>query len=116
MLYAYLNDTVTAPDPTLVHSCTKDMGLTRTEFERTLPKAVKGQIELMQNDKDQTKVRIMDGGRRATIQYRTLPTRTLGSLKLPRLRVDIGMSGFSHASAQDFIDRFDRSFLRMGGG
>lgn len=116
MLYAYLKDTVAAPDPTLVHSYTKDMGLTRTEFERTLPKAIKGQIELVQNDKDQSKVQIMDGYRRATIQYRLLPTRILGSLRLPRLRVDIGMSGFSHASSQAFIERFDRLFLRMGGG
>ena len=116
MLYAYLNNTVVAPDPTLMHSCSKEMGLTPTEFKRTLPKAVNGEVQTVENQNGRTKVQVVDGPRRTTIQYRELPNRTVGSLALPRLRVDIGMSGFSHASAQTFIEKFDHAFLRMGGG
>ena len=116
MLYTYLNDPAVASDPTVVHSYSKEMGLTSTEFKRTLPKAVKGKVHIVQNQTDRTKVQVVDGARRASIQYKKIPNHTVGSLSLPRLQVDIGLSGFTQKQAQAFVQTFDRAFLRMGGG
>lgn len=116
MLYTYMHNSIVSPNPIPVHSCSREMGLTRAEFDRTLPRAVKGEIHAVHDHGGRSTMTVVDGPRRASIQYRVLSNRKVGSLSLPRLRVDIDLSGFTRGQAQGFTEHFDRSFLRMGGG
>lgn len=113
MLYKHIADPSVIPaDPTRMRAHTKQMGITRNEFRRSLPAAVEGGVESAGNGG----FAVVDGPRRVSITCREQPDRVLGSLRLPVLRVDFDFDGYSGSQVRAFIDRFDRSFLRMGAG
>ena len=59
---------------------------------------------------------IADGQRRATVRFEQRPNRVLGSLELPVLKVDFYFQGYTGNQIKRFNDKFELSFLRMGGG
>lgn len=91
----------------------KDMSLTLTEFVRALPKAVQGVVTRTSKSKLSFLVDYEDSA--VVIHCRPMANRRLGSLSLPRLKVEIELSGFDEAETGQFFNRFDLAFLRMGG-
>ena len=88
---------------------TIEMSVSREEFFRLLSAAVEefaleGQV-----------VRWSDRGCRGTIRLIPLPAHRLGSVIVPRHRVEIVLEGCSEAGAEAFMERFRRAFLRGGG-
>jgi hypothetical protein len=89
--------------------CTLEMSLSREEFFRLLPAAV------MAFDVDGETVWWSDGGRRRTIRLHPLAEHRLGSVVVPRHRVEIVLDACSEAEGRVFMERFHRAFLRGGG-
>ena len=86
-----------------------EMSLVREEFFRLLPGAV-GACEV-----DGDTVRWSEGGRGGTIRLVPLEDRRLGSVVVPRHRVEIALEVCSEAEGEAFMGRFHRAFLRGGG-
>ena len=86
-----------------------ETSITRDEFLRLLPAAV-GPFHLEGDTATHA-----DGGRAWTIRLVPLPACRLGSLSVPRLRVEIALEGYAEAEAAEFMARFRRGFLRGGG-
>jgi hypothetical protein len=85
------------------------MSLLREEFLRLLPGAVAAP------ELDGDAVRWSEDGRDGFIRLVRLPGRRLGSVDLPRHRVEIVLEGWSEAEGEAFMVRFHRAFLRGGG-
>ena len=88
---------------------TIEMSVSREEFVRLLSAAVEefaleGQV-----------VRWSDRGCRGTIHLIPLPAHRLGSVAVPRHRVEIVLKASSEAACVTFMERFRRAFLRGGG-
>lgn len=116
MKYAYSHAPITAPSAGQVRLYEKEMGFTRTEFERSLATAVKASETSKSTQQGLTTIHFEDGMRTVKIQYSELPNRTIGSLSLPRMQVNFVLTGFSGSEAGAFFEKFDRAFLRIGGG
>jgi hypothetical protein len=86
-----------------------EMSIDREDFLRLLPSAV-GPFDL-----DGQVARSSDGARAWTILLVPMTDRRLGSVAIPRHRVEITLEGYSEAEAKAFIERFERGFLRGGG-
>ena len=85
------------------------MSLLREEFFRLLPAAV----PVCEVDGDT--VRWTEAGRDGTIRLVPLLDRRLGSVVVPRHRVEISLEGGTDAEGEAFMARFHRAFLRGGG-
>jgi hypothetical protein len=88
---------------------TLEMSLSREEFLRFLPAAVSA------FDADGEMVWWADGDRRRTIRLRPLADHRLGSVVVPRHRIEIVLESCSEAEGEAFMARFRRAFLRGGG-
>jgi hypothetical protein len=86
-----------------------EMSLLREEFFRLLAAAV----AVCEVDGDT--VRWTEGGRDGTIRLVPLPDRRLGSVVVPRHRVEIELEACPEAEGEAFMVRFHRAFLRGGG-
>jgi hypothetical protein len=86
-----------------------EMSLSREEFLRLLPAAVPA------FDFDGDVINWSDADRRGTIHLVPLADHRLGSVVVPRHRVDIVLEGWSEAEGDAFMERFQRAFLRGGG-
>lgn len=86
-----------------------EMTISREEFLRLLPAAVQA-FEV-----DGDTVRWIEGGRRGTIRLVPLEGRRLGSVVVPRHRVEISLEAASAGEGQAFLVRFHRALLRGGG-
>jgi hypothetical protein len=86
-----------------------EMSLSREEFFRLLPAAV-GAFAV-----DGEMVRWFAGDRTRTIRLVHLADRRVGSVVLPRHRVEIVLEACSEAEGEAFMERFHRAFLRGGG-
>ncbi len=85
------------------------MSLTREEFFRLLPGAVSA------HEVDDDTVRWSEAGRGGTIRLVRLEDRRLGSVVVPRHRVELALEACSEADGEAFLVRFLRAFLRGGG-
>ena len=85
------------------------MSLLREEFFRLLPRAVPA-FEV-----EGDTVLWSEGGRDGAIHLALLENRRLGSVVIPRHRVEIALEGCSEAEGELFMERFCRAFLRGGG-
>ena len=88
-----------------------EMSISQEEFARLLPAAVG-------RDGFTAAEGCYDGRedqRSWTIRLVPLPVRPLGSVQLPRHRVEIFLEGYSEREAEAFMVRFHRGFLRGGG-
>lgn len=93
----------------MVFSRILEMGVSREEFFRLLPAAVSACAV------DGDTVRWSEGGRSGTIRLFRLEGRRLGSVEIPRHRVEIALEVCSEAEGEAFLIRFHRAFLRGGG-
>jgi hypothetical protein len=86
-----------------------EMSLSREEFFRLLPAAVGSFVV------DGETIRPPDGSRRWIIRLAPLADHRVGSVTVPRHRVEIVVESGSEAEAEAFLERFRRGFLRGGG-
>ena len=100
-------------DSDVVQTFHKDMGLTPKEFAAALPNAVRGDIA--QTDASDLSFYIKDDERSVFIICEPLENRKIGSLSLPRLKVEIKLSHFDKAKTDSFLDKFNLAYFRMGG-
>jgi len=89
----------------------QEMTIARGAFLANLPAAVGGEAFDVQGDD----VRAGDGWRSWRIAIVPLPDLCLGSLRLPRHRVEIWLEGFDAAAQSRFLERFELAFRRAGG-
>ena len=87
------------------------MGITHSEFFRTLPAALASSPYTLQAHD----VIINDSTRRLVITLSPESRRRLGALSLPTTQVDFTFSGYSSQDIDRFMARFDRAFQRGGG-
>lgn len=85
------------------------MTVSREEFLRLLPAAV-ASFEL-----EGEVIRWSDGDRVGTIRLVPLVTLRLGSVAVPRHRVEIALEACPEADGEAFMARFHSAFLRGGG-
>ena len=88
---------------------TLEMSLSREEFFRLLPAAVGTFVA------DGTTIRGGTGTVDWLIRLEPQIDHRVGSIVVPRHRVDIVLEGCTEAEAEAFMDRFHRAFLRGGG-
>ena len=86
-----------------------EMSLLREEFFRLLPAAVPSW------EVDGDTVRWSERGRGGTIRLIQIEDRRLGSVVVPRHRVEIALEEFEEEEGEAFMARFLRAFLRGGG-
>ena len=98
------------PDPAVVRFF-RDMGITHSEFFRTLPAALAALPYTIQGHE----VMISDDTRRLVISLSPESRRRLGVLSLPTTQVHFTFSGYSSQDIDRFMARFDRAFQRGGG-
>ena len=87
------------------------MGLTRSDFLRTLPAAVAP----LDYRVDQDLVTIDHPAGRIEISLRPATERRLGSFRLPVVPMQFRFTGLDPAQRQSFMQRFDLHFQRGGG-
>jgi hypothetical protein len=89
----------------------KEMAITRKEFLRNLATALPAQSYRVERDK----ISIESPSRQIVIALNDQHQRRIGSLQLPRMRVDFSFSGYSQAEAESFMRHIDIHFRRGGG-
>jgi hypothetical protein len=87
-----------------------EMGLSREEFLRLLPAAVASDFTVNGGT-----FHGQDGVCRWHIRLTPLADHRVGSVAVPRHRVEIVLQGCTEAEAEVFMARFHRAFLRGGG-
>ena len=85
------------------------MSLLEEEFFRLLPAAIPVY------ERDGGTVRWSAGGRRGTIRLVRMEDLRLGSVVVPRHRVEIALEACTDAEGEVFMKSFHRAFLRGGG-
>lgn len=95
---------------------TKEMSLTRADFLRDIPAALRG-WEWETSENGETLIVIAHGPHDAStsITWRALPPRRLGQFSIPRADVVIDLGTLKGDAANAFIDQFNRAFQRGGG-
>lgn len=86
-----------------------EMSITREEFFRLLPAAV-GLFEV-----DGNTIRGRGTACGWLIRLTPLTDHRVGSVALPRHRIEIDLGACSEAEGEDFLARFHRAFMRGGG-
>jgi len=87
------------------------MSISREEFLRLLPVAV-GRSPFTE---EAGVFSGRDGSRCWQVRLRPIANQRLGSVVLPRHRLDITFEGYSDQEAETFLVRFHRGFQRGGG-
>ncbi|MEA2079704.1 MAG: hypothetical protein U9P00_07580 [Pseudomonadota bacterium] len=89
----------------------KEMGITRQEFLRNLAGALSGRPYRV----EQNEVIVSDAERRVAITLCEQHEQRIGSLKLPRIRVEFSFSGYSKSEAERLMTHIDIHLQRGGG-
>jgi hypothetical protein len=87
-----------------------DMSISREEFLRMLPAAVGPHV--LQQDGE---ISGNAGQRHWTIRLVPLADHRLGSVVLPRHRIELSFEGYAEVEIAAFMARFHRGFQRGGG-
>jgi len=87
------------------------MEITRKEFLRHLAAALSGRPYRVEHNQ----VLVSDAGRRIAITLSEQQEQHIGSLQLPRMRVDFTFSGYSDNETESLITHIDIHFQRGGG-
>ena len=98
------------PSPAVVRF-SRDMGITHSEFFRTLPAALASTPYTVQGHD----VIISDSTRHLVISLSPEGRRRIAALSLPTTQVHFTFSGYSPQDIDRFMVRFDRAFQRGGG-
>lgn len=89
----------------------RELGLTHTEFHRSLPPAIAHRPFRL----EEGKVIVEDGVRTVTISLGPQQERRIASLRLPFVVVDFEFRSYTVSEFEDFMQRFERYFQRGGG-
>ena len=87
------------------------MGITHSEFFRTLPAAVPASAFTVRG----LNVIVAEETRRLVITLSPEGRRRIAALSLPATQVHFTFSGYSPQDVEEFMARFDRTFQRGGG-
>ena len=87
------------------------MGITHSEFFRTLPAALPGLPYTIQG----ADIIVTDDPRRLVISLSPEGRRRIAALSLPTTQVHFTFTGYSSEDIDRFMARFDRAFQRGGG-
>lgn len=87
------------------------MGITHSEFFRTLPAALPTLPYTVQGHD----IIISNNARRLVISLSPEGRRRISALSLPTTQVHFTFSGYSPEDVEQFMARFDRAFQRGGG-
>ena len=87
------------------------MGITHSEFFRTLPSALPGLPYTVQGND----AIVTDNARRLVISLSPEGRRRIAALSLPTTQVHFTFSGYSSDDIDRLMARFDRAFQRGGG-
>ena len=98
------------PEPAVVRF-SRDMGITHSEFFRTLPVALARTPYTVQG----RDIIITEDTRRLVITLSPEGRRRIAALSLPTTQVHFTFSGYSPQDVEQFMVRFDRAFQRGGG-
>ena len=98
------------PEPTIVRF-SRDMGITHSEFFRTLPAAVPASAYTVQGPD----IIVAEDTRRLVISLSPEGRRHIAALSLPTTQVHFTFSGYSPQDVEEFMAPFDRAFQRGGG-
>ena len=98
------------PEPADVRF-SRDMGITHSEFFRTLPAALPALPYTIQGHD----VIVAEDARRLVITLSPEGRRRIAALSLPTTQVHFTFSGYSPQEVEQFMARFDRAFQRGGG-
>ena len=98
------------PEPTITRF-SRDMGITHSEFFRTLPAALPALPCTIQGHN----VIVAEDARRLVITLSPEGRRRIAALSLPTTQVHFTFSGYSPQEVEQFMARFDRAFQRGGG-
>lgn len=90
---------------------TRELGLTHSEFFRSLPPAIDHRPFTV----DGGRVTIEDGDRVVIIDLGPQQHRSIASLSLPYVETTFTFSGYTAAELAAFMARFERYFQRGGG-
>lgn len=90
----------------------REVQITREEFERQLPEAVDGRP--VRRDGDAFVVDATDSGR-VRIAVTNKGEKELGMLDLPMMQVDFAFENMSDEEARLFMQTYDTHKMRMGG-
>jgi hypothetical protein len=88
----------------------KEMGYTRAEFLRLLPKAVVGDIDV-----DGRVIQVSGGDRQLRIDLSEESVRRLGNFRLPVTHVRLTFTGYSDAERDAALMRFWQTYQKGGG-
>ena len=89
----------------------QEMSISREEFLRSLPAAV----DCAAFREVGSEFRFAHGAKRWRIALTPLPDLRIGSIALPRQRVEIFLTGYDEIASRQFLERFERYFRRAGG-
>ncbi len=95
-----------------VNKISKEMGYTRDDFMRLLPKAV-GHADMEVRD-DEVLAREGDG-KLLRIEIGPESERKIGFFRIPKLPVTLQFSGYSEPDVAVALERFGRAFQKGGG-
>lgn len=98
------------PEPAVVRF-SRDMGITHSDFFRTLPAALARTPYTVQGHD----VIITEDARRLVISLSPEGRRRIAALSLPTTQVQFAFFGYSSQDIDRFMARFDRAFQRGGG-
>ena len=94
-----------------MQALTREMGCTRTEFERWLPGATRHAVI----ESDGATHRVQFDGGMVEIELKELAPRRIASIALPVLSVSFRFIGLSDQAREAFLAYFD-FYTRRGGG
>lgn len=92
---------------------TRDMGYSRKDFLRVLPKAIRDYEHVSQDDKEI--ITHPDKSGTLTIIVSSLPNRVLGFIVIERSEVKFVFEGYTLEERKEFMFYFDRGYRRGGG-
>lgn len=98
------------PEPAVVRF-SRDMGITHSEFFRTLPAALGPTPHTVQG----RDIIVTEDARRLVITLSPEGRRRIAALSLPTTQVHFTFSGYPQQDIDRFMARFDRAFQRGGG-
>lgn len=93
------------------HIVHKEMGYTRAELLRLLPKAL-GSDDV---NIDGNRIELRQGSTRLSIELGPESERRLGNFRLPVLPVRLEFCGYSAADIEAALERFWRTYQKGGG-
>ncbi len=104
-----------SPSPRVVSPAAlvnRELSITVEQFAQNLPAIALGMLAVVSSAPGQHKLTGPDGAVRIACTRR--PDRYLGSLAIPVLSVEFDFSGFDRKRVDNFMQKFDRAYLKMG--